>query len=114
MRYVRSPAVLFEDSIFSPPLLPSRLTKPRIVCFCQPVASTIWASVAPLARFIIAMTSAFLLLRSPLSSAFLPGATFLTAFTFFAGLAPLAGFAGFGSWDWLATARSAMGWIAAQ
>jgi hypothetical protein len=48
--------VLFEDSIFSPPLLPSRLTKPRIVCFCQPVVSMICASVAPLARFIIAMT----------------------------------------------------------
>src|SRR5262249_11866694 len=38
------------------------LTKPRTVCGCQPVASMISASVAPLARFIIAMTSAFLLL----------------------------------------------------
>src|SRR5260370_31385015 len=49
MRYVRSPAVFLEDSIFSPPLLPSRLTNPRMVCFCQPVVSPIWASVAPLA-----------------------------------------------------------------
>src|ERR1035437_5667366 len=39
------------------------LTKPRTVCFCQPVASTISAKVTPLARFIIAITSAFLLLR---------------------------------------------------
>ena len=40
------------------------LTKPRTVCFYQPVVAMISASVAPLARFIIAMTSAFLLLRS--------------------------------------------------
>src|SRR5258706_15162942 len=40
------------------------LTKPRTVCACQPVASMISASVAPLARFIMARTSAFLLLRS--------------------------------------------------
>jgi len=69
---------------------------------------------------IIAMTSAFLLLRSPLSLPFLAGAGFLAglaffvAFAFFAGLAPLAGFLGFGASGWLSTARSAIGWIAAQ
>src|SRR5579863_8671183 len=40
------------------------LTKPRMVCGCQPVASMISASVVPLARFISAITSAFLLARS--------------------------------------------------
>jgi hypothetical protein len=44
-----------EDSIFYPPFLPRMLTKPRILCFCQPVAFTISASVTPLARFIIAI-----------------------------------------------------------
>jgi hypothetical protein len=42
------PASLFDDSTFSPPLLPRMLTKPRAVCFCQPVAATISANVAPL------------------------------------------------------------------
>jgi hypothetical protein len=37
------------------------LTKPRTVCFCQPVASMISSSVTPFARFSIAITSAFLL-----------------------------------------------------
>jgi hypothetical protein len=63
IRYVRSPAAFLADSIFSPPLLPRTLTKLRMVCFCQPVASVISATVAPLARFIRAMTSAFLLVR---------------------------------------------------
>jgi hypothetical protein len=36
--YVRSPAAFFDDSIFSPPLLPRMLTKPRTVCGCQSVA----------------------------------------------------------------------------
>jgi hypothetical protein len=62
--YVRSPAAFFEEAIFSPPLLPSTLTKPRTVCFCHPVASTISANVTPFARFIIAITSAFLLVRA--------------------------------------------------
>ena len=39
------------------------LTNPRAVCACQPVASMIPASVTLLARFIIVITSAFLLLR---------------------------------------------------
>src|SRR6266567_7792057 len=62
--YVRSPAAFLEDSMLWPPLLPRRLTNPRTVCFCHPVACIISVSVAPLARLIIAMTSAFLLLRS--------------------------------------------------
>jgi hypothetical protein len=37
----------------------------RTVCFCQPVASMISASVTPLSRLISAITSAFLLVRSP-------------------------------------------------
>src|SRR2546421_11584124 len=83
--YVRSPATFFEDSAVWPPLLPRMLTKPRTVCFCQPVASIISASVAPLARFIIAITSAFLLLRSEaLSPVGLPE-------PFFAALAFLVG-----------------------
>jgi Protein of unknown function (DUF3738) len=92
---VRSPAALREDSIFSPPLLPRRLTKPRTVCACQPVASLIWASVAPLARFIIAITSAFLLRRASWSPCFLAAAAFFAALAFFAGLAPWTGFLGF-------------------
>lgn len=50
------------------------LTKPRTVCFCLPVASTISASVAPLAEFIMAMTSVFSFARSTagLAAAFWP------------------------------------------
>ena len=81
--YERSPAVFLDDSIFSPPLLPTMLTKPRTVCFCQPAASMISGSVTPLARFIIAMTSAFLLARSALGLL----AGFLAPAAFFAGLA---------------------------
>jgi hypothetical protein len=81
--YVRSPAAFLDDSIFSPPLLPRMLTKPRTVCGCQPVAFMISASVAPLARFISAITSAFLLVRSVFG---LP-VGFLARFAFFAGLA---------------------------
>src|SRR5580698_9433568 len=73
IRYVRSPASFFDDSIFSPPLLPRMLTKPRTVWACQPVAAMISASVAPFARFINATTSAFLLARSALG---LPAAFF--------------------------------------
>ena len=62
--YLRSPDASLDDSIACPPLLPRMLTKPRTVCACQPVVSMISASVAPLARFIIAITSAFLLTRS--------------------------------------------------
>jgi hypothetical protein len=75
-----------------PSLLPRMLTKPRTVCGCQPVAFMISGSVAPLARFIIAMTSAFLLARSAfgLVAAFLERPGFF-AFAFVSGLrAPLA------------------------
>src|SRR5438552_1049889 len=114
MRYVRSPVALREDSIFSPLLLPSRLTKPRTVCACQPVASLIWASVTPLARFIIAITSAFLLLRSPCSRVFFAGTLpFFGALDFFADFAPLAGFLGFAPRS-LGCALPASGWIAFQ
>src|SRR6266404_5536967 len=58
---MHSPTAVCEDSIFSPPLLPRMLTKPRTVCFCQPVVSTISARDAPLARFIMATTTTFLL-----------------------------------------------------
>ena len=58
------------------------LTKPCMVCGCQPVAFMIWGNVAPLARSIIAITSVFLLARSAfgLTAAFL-------AFRAFVGLA---------------------------
>jgi hypothetical protein len=55
--------VTLDDSIFSPPLR-TRLTKSRTVRPCHLVAAMISASVAPLARFIMAMTSAFLIARS--------------------------------------------------
>src|ERR1039457_2718386 len=95
----RSPAAFFEDSIFSPPLLPRMLAKPLMVCFCQLVTAAISASVAPFARFIIAMTSAFLFVRSAagLPASFLVGLAFLVAFAFFAGFAPLVAFLGFAS-----------------
>src|ERR1700676_4039817 len=90
------------------------LTKPRTVWRCQPVASIISASVAPLARCIIAITSAFLLVRSAfgLRAAFFAGAAFFAALLFFAGFAPLAAFLGWasGSVDW----ALASGWIAFQ
>ena len=60
MRQVRARPAFLEDSTFSPPWWHKMLTKPRTVCFCQPVAATISASVAPLARFIIAITASFL------------------------------------------------------
>src|ERR1051326_4148585 len=74
------------------------LTKPRTVCFCHDVSSMISARVAPFARFIIAMTSAFLLLRSAAGlAAFLAGFAFFVALAFFAGLTALAGFFALGS-----------------
>src|SRR5438045_8141137 len=97
--YVRSPEAFFEDSMRWPPLLPRMLTKPRTVCFCQPVASMISASVAPLDRFIIAITSAFLLLRSEaLSTVGLPGA-FWAALAFLVAFPALLGCSGFAAAD---------------
>src|SRR5271170_3811796 len=84
--YVRSPAAFLDESIFSPPLLPRMLTKPRTVCACHFVAAMISASVAPLARFISAITSAFLLARSALGLL----AGFPARAAFFGGLAFLA------------------------
>ncbi len=85
--YARWPVAFFDDSIVSPPLLPRMLTKPRTVCFCHPVAPIISASVTNFARFIIAMTSAFLLLRSASGlAAFLAG---LAGFAVFLGLGAL-------------------------
>jgi hypothetical protein len=63
------------------PLPPRMLTKPRTVCGCQRVAFMISASVAPLVRFIIAITSPSLLARSALGLL----AGFLARPTFFAG-----------------------------
>jgi len=40
------------------------LTNPRTLCACQPVVFKISARVAPFARFMMAITSAFLLLPS--------------------------------------------------
>jgi hypothetical protein len=85
--YVLSPAAFFDDPIVSPPLLPRMLTKPRTVCFCQPVASIISANVTPFARFIIAITSAFLLLRSAAGlAAFIAVAFFGSALAVFLAL----------------------------
>ena len=81
--YVRSPAAFLDDSIFSPPLLPKMLTKPRTVCGCHLVMDMISASVAPLARFIMVITSAFLWVPSVFG--FADG--FLARRAFFAALA---------------------------
>jgi len=57
--YTRAPSLSRRVlAIFMPPLLLRMLMKPRTVCFCQPVASTISYSVAPPLRWSIAMTSA--------------------------------------------------------
>ena len=71
-----------------PLLLPRMLTKPRTVWACQPVAAMISANVAPLARFIKATTSAFLLARSSfgLPPAFLAGLAFFAGLFFFVDL----------------------------
>src|ERR1700730_17444770 len=93
--YVRSPAAFLDDSIFSPPLLPRMLTKPRTVCGCQPVAFMISESVAPFARFIISMTSAFLFVRSAFGfpAAFLVRPAFFAGLAFLPALRPSLGFA---------------------
>ena len=68
------------------------------MCLCQPVASTISASVTPLARFISARTSAFLLppSRVPLAfgsrlGAFFAGLAFLLFLAFAGGFAAFSG-----------------------
>jgi hypothetical protein len=84
--YVRSPAAFLDDSIFSPPLLPRMLTKPRTMCGCQPTSVHDLGKRRALRALHMAITSAFLLVRSPLGLA----ATFLARLAFFAGLAFLA------------------------
>jgi hypothetical protein len=93
--YVRSPAAFLDESILWPPLLPRMLTNPRTVCRCQSVAFMISSRVAPFARCIIAITSAFLLARSPfdLLASFLASVAFFAALAFLAGLRPPLGFA---------------------
>jgi len=58
---VRSPPLSRAEIIFSPALLPSKLMKPRTVCFCQPVSFRISDRLTALARRSSAITSAFLL-----------------------------------------------------
>src|ERR1700738_5594639 len=90
------------------------LTKPRTVCLCQPVACIISASVTPFARIIIAITSAFLLLRSEaLSPVALPDA-FFAALAFLAGVPALRGASGFSAADSLGCPFPASGWIGEQ
>ena len=79
---VRSPEAFFDDSIFSPPLLPRMLRNPRTVWRCQPVLSMISVSVAPLGRGIKSMMSAFLFARRASGRASALGRR-----DFFAGLA---------------------------
>src|SRR5882757_9060303 len=69
------------------------LTKPRTVCACQLVDFIISANVAPLARFIIAMTSAFLLVPSDfgLPAAFFAPLAFLAALRRTLGCASVTG-----------------------
>src|SRR5271167_2890249 len=73
-RSARPPAFM-GDSIFSPPLLAGILMKPRTVSACHSLAAMIFANVAPLARFIIAITSALLPARS--GAAFFAGLDFI-------------------------------------
>src|SRR5215471_12645912 len=70
-------------------VLAQTLTKPRRVCGYQPVTLMISGRVAPFARFIMAMTSAFLLPRSAFGW---PTVGLFARPAFFAGLAFLASF----------------------
>src|ERR1700719_1080225 len=114
--YVRSPEGFLDDSTLVSPFLPRTLTKPRTVCFCQPVADTISSSVAPVGRVIMAITSAFLLLRSAagLWAAFWMGLAADFWAVFFAALAALARFpalAALRAWAVLVRFRSgSFGW----
>ena len=92
------------------------LTKPRTVCFCHWVASIISPSVAPFARFIIAITSAFLLQLSGfgLSVGFWGTVAFLALLAAaLACLRPLLGFSASGVGSLLST-LDARGCIAFQ
>jgi len=61
MRYVRSPASFFADSIWTLCFLLAVEMKPRTLCACQSVAFMMSARVAPLARAIISRIFAPLL-----------------------------------------------------
>src|SRR3984957_9633705 len=96
MRYVRSPASFFADSILTPCFLLAVEMNPRTLCACQSVAFMISASVAPLARAIMSRicapllsargAAAFLLAPAPAWAAFFGAAALALA----PGLAPLA------------------------
>jgi hypothetical protein len=94
--YTRSPASVLVDSILRPCFLAVVERKPRIECFCQSVAFTISASVAPLGRPISSRIFAPLLsARGVLASLVWAGlAAFLLALASFfgeaAGALPLA------------------------
>jgi hypothetical protein len=67
MRYVRSPAAFFEDSIVC--FLPAVEIHPRTLCFCQPVVLMISARVAPSARLINSrIVAPLLVVRAGLAS----------------------------------------------
>src|ERR1017187_2666220 len=60
IRYVRSPLSDLKDSTVNPAFFSAPATKPRTVCFCQPIFSIISASVAPFFRWSMATTWAVL------------------------------------------------------
>src|SRR5689334_20288248 len=93
--YTRSPAEFLADSILTSPFLPRMLTKPRTVCFCQPVVAMISVSVAPLGRRMRAMTSDFLLVRATAASSAAFLAAFATCLPFFGLFVVLPGWAAF-------------------
>lgn len=84
--YVRSPSALLDNSIFSPLFFPRMLTKPGTVCGSQPVVFMISTRIAPLARFISAITSTFLLERSVLGLGVFAGFPFFSRAWLLAGL----------------------------
>ena len=88
IEYLRPPSSPFVEITAKPIFLPTvPEMNPRTVCGCQPVTFMISASVAPLARFISAITSACLFEPSGL----VLRAFFLAAAAFFVGLAFLVG-----------------------
>src|SRR6266567_9540863 len=93
---MRSPISVLLDSILRPCFLAAVERKPRIECFCQSVAFTISAKVAPLGRPISSRIFAPLLsARGVLASLAWAGLAFLPALASFFGAAlalPLAPF----------------------
>ncbi len=81
---MRSPASVLVDSILRPCFLAAVERKPRIECFCQSVAFTISARVAPLGRPIISRIFPPLLsARGALASLVWAGLAFLLALASF-------------------------------